>query len=82
MSKSYSKEQATKLKLHTFATTTNSGASIVRAYLKESAAKRLGVTVSEVYSYDGFVSSVPCDELVEIPQNDNTSLFEIRMREN
>lgn len=80
MSKTYSKLQAAKLKTHTFATTTQSGASIVKAYLKENAAKRLGVSVEAVYAYNGFTNGVSVDELVPTYDHVGVESFEIRMR--
>lgn len=77
----YSKAQASKLKIKTFSYTDNSGAKLVRAYLKENAAKRLGVNVEDVHQSNQITGGTSVDELVEIALHNNTFEYEIRMKQ-
>jgi hypothetical protein len=61
----YSKIQAQKLQPKSFAAMTKSGVSVCSAYLKENAAKKLGVTVGEVYVYGNHFGGNTADTIVE-----------------
>jgi hypothetical protein len=76
----YSKEAAKKLHIHTFATTTSRGATIVRAYLKENAARKLGVSIDEVYPYNAPTGGSSVDELVSTYDHSGNESFKIEMK--
>lgn len=84
----YTKKQADALTVKSFSyTTINSGAIIVRAYLKQNAIKRLQQLTNEpvneknVFLSNILSAAVPVDEIVEVyDQVDNSYSYKIQMR--
>lgn len=80
--KKYTKAQAKSIRLKTFSATTKNGLTLVRAFLKENAARKMEVDINEVEESSWIISSLPCDELIECMEYPYTeSHFEIRYRQ-
>lgn len=77
----YTKSESQRLSPKTFVFTDNRGGNYVKAFLKENAAQRLGVSVDDLKESNMIPDSVCVDEIVEnFDQISNTSTFTIQTR--